>query len=60
METLSLAQVGVEPSAVGLSAAWSTVANFTARPAKAAGTKIVDDGTAAAKLEEFLVSQKFI
>ena len=60
METLSLSQVGVESSAVGLSAAWTNVATFSARPAKAAGTKIVDDGSAAAKLEEFLVAQKFI
>lgn len=60
METLSLSQVGVESSAVGLSAAWTNVSSFSARPAKAAGTKIVDDGSAAAKLEEFLVAQKFI
>lgn len=60
METLSLAEVGIDPSAVGLSAAWSAVSSFTARPAKAAGTKVVDDGNAAAQLEEFLVAQKFI
>ncbi len=60
MQTLSLSEVGVDATAVGLAAAWTNVANFTARPAKAAGTKIVDDGSAAAKLEEFLVAQKFI
>ena len=60
METVSLLDLGVDSSAVGLSAAWTTVASFADRPAKAAGTKVVDEGNAAAQLEEFLVTQKFI
>lgn len=60
METVSLSDLGVDSSAVGLSAAWTTVASFADRPAKAAGTKVVDEGNAAAQLEEFLVTQKFI
>lgn len=59
METVSLSDLGVATSSVGLSAAWSKVDGATQRPAKAAGTKVVDDGSAAAKLEEFLVAQKF-
>lgn len=60
LETLSLADVGVDPAEVGLAASWSKVATFTQRPAKTAGTKIVDDGSGAEKIEEFLVAQKFI
>ena len=60
METVSLSDLGIDASAVGLSAAWTSVASFADRPAKAAGTKVVDEGNAAAQLEEFLVTQKFI
>jgi electron transfer flavoprotein beta subunit len=60
METLSLRDIGVDASAVGLGAAWSAVNDFAARPAKPAGTVITDDGSAAAKVEEFLAAGKFI
>jgi electron transfer flavoprotein beta subunit len=60
METLSLADLGVAASSVGQANAWSAVSAFADRPAKPAGTKVVDDGNGAAQLEEFLVTAKFI
>lgn len=60
METLSLADVNVSGEVVGLGSAWSAVADFADRPAKAAGTIVTDDGTGAEKIAEFLVAQKFV
>lgn len=60
METLSLSDLGVSTELVGLGNAWSQVASFADRPAKPAGTKVVDEGSGSAQLEEFLVAQKFI
>ncbi len=60
LEELSLADVGVSADSVGLSSAWSQVADFAARPPKAAGTIVTDEGNGAEALAEFLVAQKFI
>ena len=53
--TQSLADLGVTPQA-GSTAILST----SVRPARAAGTKITDDGTAGEQLAEFLVSNRLI
>lgn len=47
-------------SAAGLAAAWSEVVEFAARPPKAAGVKVEDDGNGAGKIAEYLIEQKFI
>ena len=60
VETLSIADLGLEPAGVGLGAAWSNVAEFAARPPKAAGTVVADDGQGGVKIAEFLSQQKFI
>lgn len=60
METLSLSDLGVDGGSVGLSNAATSVTDTKERPAKAAGTKVVDEGNGAAQIEEFLVAQKFI
>lgn len=61
METLSLADIGVEADQVGLSVAWTQVADTTARPPRTAGEIVKDeDGSGAAALTEFLASKKFI
>ena len=60
METLSLADIGLDAATVGLANAWSEVKDFAERPAKAKGTVITDEGNGAEKIEEFLVTQKFI
>jgi electron transfer flavoprotein beta subunit len=58
--TLSLADLGVEPGAVGLGGAWSAVASFSSAPPRQAGTIVTDAGDGAVKLAEFLASKKFI
>jgi electron transfer flavoprotein beta subunit len=60
VETLTVADIGLDPAAVGLGAAWSVVAEFAARPPKAAGTIVTDDGAGGARIAEYLSEQKFI
>jgi electron transfer flavoprotein beta subunit len=60
VETLSLADLGVEASAVGLANAWSRVESFAARPPKAKGTVITDEGDGGSRIAAFLVDQKLI
>jgi electron transfer flavoprotein beta subunit len=60
VETLSLADAGVDAGAVGAAAAWSQVADFAARPPKAAGTVVTDEGDGGAKIAAYLTEQKFI
>jgi electron transfer flavoprotein beta subunit len=60
VETLSIADAGLDAARLGLSAAWSTVADFAARPPKPAGTIVVDEGDGGVKIAGFLSEQKFI
>lgn len=60
VETLSVADAGLDSSKLGLSAAWSQVSDFAARPAKAAGTIVTDEGDGGAKIASYLSEQKFI
>lgn len=60
VETLSVSDIGLDASTVGLGAAWSAVAGFASRPPKAAGVVFTDDGQGGAKIADFLVEQKFI
>jgi electron transfer flavoprotein beta subunit len=45
---------------VGASGAWSEVADFAARPPKAAGVVVIDEGDGGVKIADFLTSQKII
>ena len=60
VETLGIADAGLDAARLGASAAWSAVVDFSARPAKAAGVIVTDDGTGGARIADFLVEQKFI
>lgn len=60
LDTLTLADLGVSGDQVGLANSWSAVADFAARPPKAAGTIVTDEGNAAAALTDFLATSKFI
>lgn len=57
VETLTLADLGVDPDSVGLAAAATRVVDVSPAPARTAGTVVVDDGTGAAQLADFLVSR---
>ncbi len=58
--TLTIADAGIEPAAVGLANATSRVADFATRSLRAGGTIVEDDGTGGAQLAGFLAAQKFI
>ena len=61
LETVSLADLGIETGDVGIDAAWTRVEDAQARPLRSAGTIVTDeDGVGADKLVEFLAGQKFI
>jgi electron transfer flavoprotein beta subunit len=60
VETLSVADTGLDAASVGAGAAWTQVADFAARPPKAAGTVVTDEGDGGAKVAAFLSEQKFI
>ncbi|GAB3424751.1 electron transfer flavoprotein subunit beta/FixA family protein [Flindersiella endophytica] len=58
--TWALADVGVEPSEVGLGAAWTAVESFEQRPPRQKGTIVTDEGDAGAQLVAFLAERKFV
>jgi electron transfer flavoprotein beta subunit len=61
VEVWTLADLGVEPGAVGLAAAWSKVTSADPRPPKEAGRVVADeDGSGSAALVEFLAAGKYI
>jgi electron transfer flavoprotein beta subunit len=60
VETLSLADAGIDPGQVGLGAALTEVISFAARPPREAGTIVKDEGDGGVKAAEFLATQKFI
>ena len=58
--TMSLADLGVDPSTVGLASATSQVLDFAGRPPKGEGVKVVDEGDGAEKLVGYLAAQKIV
>ena len=60
VEALTLADLGVDPARVGLAAAATKVLDISPAPAREAGTVLVDEGDAAARLADFLAGRGFI
>ncbi len=60
LETWALSDLGVDAAQVGLATATSHVEDFAARPPKAKGDVVKDEGDGGAKIAAFLVSQKLI
>ena len=60
VQTLSLAEAGVDPALVGLGNAATAVADFAARPPRQAGVVVKDEGDGGAKVAAFLAGRKFI
>jgi electron transfer flavoprotein beta subunit len=60
LTTLTLADAGIEAGKVGLAGSGSEVLEFSARPPKAAGQIVKDEGDGGIKLAEFLAAQKII
>jgi electron transfer flavoprotein beta subunit len=60
VETLSLADAGIDPGQVGLGSAATEVVSFAKRPPRQAGTVVKNEGDGGVKAAEFLAAQKFI
>jgi electron transfer flavoprotein beta subunit len=60
LQTWSLADLGLAADEVGLSAAWSTVQDITARPPRQAGRIVTDEGDGGTKLVEYLAGAKLV
>ena len=58
--TLSLADLGIDASSVGLAAAATVVLDSTQRPPRGERTVIKDDGDAGARIADFLASHKLL
>jgi len=60
VQTLSLADAGIDPALVGLGNAATAVADFAARPPRQAGVVVKDEGDGGTKVAAFLAERKFI
>ncbi|MFI9562852.1 electron transfer flavoprotein subunit beta/FixA family protein [Streptomyces rishiriensis] len=60
VETLDLADLGIDPAQVGRSGARSAVDTTARRPPRTKGETVVDDGAGGAGLAAFLTARKFI
>lgn len=60
VEVWALADLEVSADQVGLTAAWTRVESFAARPPREKGQLVSDDGTGGHQLAEYLVGHKFI
>ncbi|MHB1614118.1 MAG: electron transfer flavoprotein subunit beta/FixA family protein [Actinomycetes bacterium] len=60
LETVSLADAGIDPEQVGGDHAWSAVVDFAQRPPRGAGVVVSDDGQAAHQLADFLAAEKLL
>jgi electron transfer flavoprotein beta subunit len=60
VQTLSLADIGLGAGSAGLAGSATAVADFAARPPRAAGVIVKDDGDGGARVAAFLAERKFI
>jgi len=60
VQTLSLADISLDAEQVGLANAATAVAGFAARPPRAAGVRVADEGDGGIKAAAFLAERKFI
>jgi electron transfer flavoprotein beta subunit len=60
VRVLTIAELGIEASQVGLENAATAVADFAARPPRAAGEIVADEGGGGVRAAAFLAGRKFI
>ncbi|RZQ64508.1 electron transfer flavoprotein subunit beta/FixA family protein [Amycolatopsis suaedae] len=60
VETLTVADLGVDAGEVGLGNAWSAVVEAAPKPPRTAGQRVEDEGDGGTKVAEYLVAQKLI
>jgi electron transfer flavoprotein beta subunit len=58
--TMTVDKLGLSLDEVGLKGAWSQVLEAAPRPARTAGKRVVDEGSAGVEITEYLVGQKLI
>ncbi|GAB2820002.1 electron transfer flavoprotein subunit beta/FixA family protein [Lentzea nigeriaca] len=60
VSTVTVADLGIDASEVGLSGAYTQVLEAAPKPPRSAGQRVEDGGDGGAKIAEFLVGQKLI
>ena len=60
VQTITLADIGVEDGIVGVENAGTTVTSSTPKPPKTAGERVTDEGDGGDKIATYLVGQKII
>jgi electron transfer flavoprotein beta subunit len=60
VQTMSLADAGIDPALVGLGGSATEVVDFAQRPPRQAGVIVKDEGDGGVKAAEFLAARKFI
>ena len=60
VNTLTVADLGIDAGEVGLANAWSSVVDAAPKPPRTAGEKVEDDGNGGSKIAEYLIAQKLI
>ncbi|SFP29297.1 electron transfer flavoprotein beta subunit [Amycolatopsis arida] len=60
VETVTIADLGVDAGEVGLDDAWTSVLEAAPKPPRQAGQRVEDEGDGGAKVAEYLVGQKLI
>jgi electron transfer flavoprotein beta subunit len=60
VQTMSLADAGIDPALVGLGGSATEVVDHAQRPPREAGTVVKDEGDGGVKVADFLAAQKFI
>jgi electron transfer flavoprotein beta subunit len=60
VDTLTVADLGLDAGELGLANAWSAVVEAAPKPPREAGQKVADEGDGGARIAAYLVSQKLI
>ena len=60
VQTLALADLGIDAGAAGLAGSWTSVSDFAAKPPRAAGQVVKDEGDGGTTVAAFLAERKFI
>jgi electron transfer flavoprotein beta subunit len=60
VDTLTVADLGIDAGEVGLANSWSAVIEASPKPPRSAGQRVPDEGDGGAKIAAYLVSQKLI
>jgi electron transfer flavoprotein beta subunit len=60
VQSLSLGDLGVSADEVGAAGATSQVLEFSKRPARSGGSKVIDEGDGGTQLVAFLATEKFV